>query len=95
MMKAIYVVTRIVCNPAGGVPRPNLGVHRNLADAERHFEGVLSDRLERGWKLVYRCNELTAIPEVRRMAHITRDYMRDKIYKQTETESLRLEVWRP
>ena len=53
-MKYVYVVTRLVVGtPEGQTQIPNLGVYTNYNRAKKHFDSVVSFRVEKGYKLYW------------------------------------------
>jgi len=53
-MKYVYIVTRVVTNETGpGVAIPNLGIHTSLKKALVHYNSIVEDRVQRGYKILW------------------------------------------
>ena len=49
----VYIVTRVVTDPACGIPIPNLGVFSNMRAAVAHFDLVKQSRLSAASRLLW------------------------------------------
>lgn len=89
-MRYVYVVTRIVEGETLGTPIPNLGMHKNLINATRHFRNIIDSRQHtEDYKIVYNKNFDTKV-EIRERYKVVKQAL---MVNGDIKEELRLEKW--
>jgi hypothetical protein len=86
-MNTIYIITRIIKNNNKVLSEtiPNLGVYKNILEAEKHFFSIIEDRIMRGFVI----RSKTIKEEHEKNDYILEYSLESDLY----IENLRIEKW--